>query len=215
MPFEFNFTQEKLQECLSRNREIDQWFPIVNAQFEHYGITTIQRAAGFLAQCAHESMDFTITHENLNYRAETLQKVFPHYFPTADIAQQYAGHTNKEEAIANRVYANRMGNGDEASGDGYRFRGRGIVQLTGHDNYKACSIAVFGDDRLLHSPDWLETKEGCVTGACWFWNAHGLNATCDQDDIVTMTKKINGGTIGIEDRTAKYNNFCDILADNG
>ena len=213
MPFEFNFTQDKLQECLSRNKEIDQWFPIVYAQLEHFEVNTVQRAAAFIAQCAHESMDFTVTHENLNYRAETLRKVFPKYFPTDEIAQQYASQPNKAELIANRVYGGRMGNGPEESGDGFRFRGRGIVQLTGHDNYKACSMAVFGDDRLLHSPDWLESKEGCVVGACWFWNSRNLNAWADADDIKQITKLINGGYIGLEERTSHYNSFCDILAD--
>jgi putative chitinase len=211
MPFAFNFTQDKLQECLAKNREIDQWFPVVYAQLEHFEINTVQRAAAFLAQCSHESMDFTVTHENLNYQAQGLMRVFPHYFPDEATASQYA---HNPEAIANRIYGNRMGNRDEASGDGYRFRGRGIVQLTGHDNYLACSKAVFGDGRLLDSPDWLESKEGCVVGACWFWNAHGLNAWADADDIKEITHRINGGYIGLEERTQKYNAFCDILADN-
>jgi putative chitinase len=210
MPFEFNFTKEKLQECLPLNKQIDEWFPIVYAQLEYFQINTVQRVAGFLAQCAHESLDFTVTHENLNYKAEALTKIFHKYFPDIDHANAYA---KQPEKIANKIYANRMGNGDEASGDGYRFRGRGIVQLTGHDNYKNCSLAIFNDDRLLHSPDWLETKEGCVVGACWFWNVNNINSTCDADDIVAMSKKVNGGTIGLEDRTKKYNDFCDILAE--
>jgi putative chitinase len=210
MPFEFNFTQDKLQECLSRNKEIDQWFPVVYAQLEHFEINTVQRAAAFIAQCAHESMDFTVTHENLNYKAESLCKVFPHYFPNLELATQYA---HQPEKIANRIYGGRMGNGPEESGDGYRFCGRGIVQITGHDNYKACSMAVFGDDRLLHSPEWLESKEGCVVGACWFWNSRNLNAWADADDIKEITRLINGGYIGLEERTSHYNNFCDILAD--
>lgn len=211
MAFAFNFTQDKLQEMLPANREVDQWFPILANHLDFYQINTVQRAAAWIAQCAHESLDFTATHENLNYRAETLMKVWPHLFPDEATAQQYGGNA---EAIANRAYANRMGNGGEESGDGYRFRGRGIVQITGHDNYRACSQAVFGDDRLLQSPDWMETKEGCVVGACWFWTAHGLNDWADADNIKEITHRINGGFIGLEDRQAKYNNFCNILADN-
>ena len=208
---EFTFTAAKLQECLPNNKEIDLWFPVLQRYFEKYEINTIQRVAAFLAQCGHESMDFTITHENLNYSAQGLTGTFKKYFPTLDDATLYE---RQPEKIANKVYSNRMGNGTEDSGDGWKFCGRGILQITGHDNYNECSQFVFQDNRLLTTPDWLESKEGCVAGACWFWTNHKLNDLADQDDIKEITHKINGGYIGLDDRTARYNNCCDILADN-
>ena len=138
------------------------------------------------------------------------QSTFKKYFPTQELANEYA---RQPEKIANRVYANRMGNGDEASGDGWKYRGRGIVQLTGHDNYKACSLAVFQDDRLLSSPDWLETKEGCVIGACWFWTTRFINKAADAEDTDAVTRLVNGGLNGIDDRRARYASYKTILAD--
>ena len=206
----FNFTEEKLQQCLTNNREIDQWFPLLLKDLEFYEINTVERVAAFLSQCAHESLNFTVTHENLNYGAPGLMATFKKYFPTQELANEYA---RQPEKIANRVYANRMGNGDEASGDGYKYRGRGIVQLTGHDTYRDCSMAVFGDDRLLSSPDWLESKEGCVIGACWFWNVYkNINPVADTDDVEAVTRLVNGGLNGIDDRKAKYSAFKEILS---
>lgn len=205
----FNFTEEKLQQCLKNNREIDQWFPLLEKDLEFYEINTVERVAAFLSQCAHESINFTATHENLNYGAPGLMTTFKKYFPTQELANAYA---RQPEKIANRVYANRMGNGDEASGDGWKYRGRGIVQLTGHDNYKACSLAVFGDDRLLASPEWLESKEGCVIGACWFWTTRHINPVADTEDTEAVTRLVNGGLNGIDDRKAKYAAFKDILS---
>ena len=210
MSFEFNFTPSKLQECLSRNQEIDAWYPLLAATLPQFGITSIQRVAAFLAQCAHESMDFTVVHENLNYKAETLGRVWPRLFP-ADVAQQYA---HNPEAIANRAYGGRMGNGPEESGDGYRFRGRGIVQITGKDNYRQCSHDLYQNDSLLENPDWFETKEGALWSACWFWHKNNLNPLADQEDLESMTKCINGGTLGMAERINNYNNFCNILADD-
>ena len=206
----FNFTEEKLQKCLTNNREIDQWFPLLEKDLEFYEINTLERAAAFLSQTGHESLNFTATHENLNYGAPGLMTTFKKYFPTQDLADAYA---RQPEKIANRVYANRMGNGDEASGDGWKYRGRGIVQLTGHDNYKACSLAVFQDDRLLSSPDWLESKEGCVIGACWFWTTRFINKAADAEDTDAVTRLVNGGLNGIDDRRARYESYKTILAD--
>ena len=210
MSFEFNFTQDKLQECLSNNKDVATWFPLVADVLPKFGITSVQRVAAFLAQAAHESAGFTALQENLNYRPETLSKVWPSKFPE-DVAQQY-GHN--PEAIANRAYGGRMGNGPEESGDGFRFRGRGLFQLTGHDNYKQCSLDLYQDTRLLEHSDWICTPEGALWSACWFWHKNNLNPLADQDDIETMTKRINGGTLGLAERQSHYNNFCDILADD-
>lgn len=204
-----NFTQDTLQQCLSNNREIDQWFPILEEQLAKYDINTLERIAAFLSQTGHESLNFTATHENLNYGAPGLMATFKKYFPTQELADAYA---RQPEKIANRVYANRMGNGDEASGDGWRYRGRGIVQLTGHDNYKACSLAVFQDERLLEDPNWLESKEGCVIGACWFWTTRHINKAADAGDTDAVTRLVNGGLNGIDDRKARYEKYINILS---
>lgn len=180
---------------------------VLTEQFEKYEITTVNRAAGFLAQCGHESNGFTVLKENLNYSAEGLNKIFKKYFPTLADAQPYARNPEK---IANRVYANRMGNGPESSGDGYKFRGRGAIQLTGSDNYTrfAASVGMSVDEAVAD----LETLDGAIESACWFWRTNGLNAVCDADDIVKMTKKINGGTIGLEDRKKHYYEAKHLLA---
>jgi len=178
----------------------------LNESFDKYEINTVNRAAGFLAQCGHESNGFTVLKENLNYSAEGLNKIFHKYFPTVADAQPYARNPEK---IANKVYANRMGNGPESSGDGYKFRGRGAIQLTGHDNYSkfAASVGYSLDDCVAD----LETLDGAIESACWFWETNGLNAICDADDIVHMTKKINGGTIGLDDRKAHYEKAKGLL----
>jgi putative chitinase len=185
---------EDLAECLTE-------------QFEKYEINTANRAAGFLAQCGHESAGFTVLKENLNYSADGLNKIFKKYFPTVADATPYARNPEK---IANKVYANRMGNGPESSGDGYKFRGRGAIQLTGHDNYTqfAKSVGLTVDEAVAD----LETLDGAIESACWFWKKNGLNAICDKDDIVTMTKRINGGTIGLDDRKKHYEHAKHLLS---
>ena len=155
--------------------------------------------AAFIAQAGHESGNFTALHENLNYRPETLRKIFPKYFPDDATAAQFA---HQPEMIANRVYANRMGNGDEASGDGFRYCGRGLIQLTGKANYQAFADSI--QTPVEQVPDFLQTFEGAVQSACWFWENNNLNQYADNGDFVTMTKRINGGTIGIEDRQQRY-----------
>jgi putative chitinase len=153
------------------------------------------RLAGFLAQTAHESGGYNFIKENLNYSSNGLRGTFGKYFPNDDIANQYA---KKPEKIANRVYANRMKNGDESSGDGYKFRGRGLIQLTGRDNYTK-----FANDLGMSLEDtvaYLETPNGAVASAGWFWENNKLNQYCDSGDFVTLTKRINGGTIGLADR---------------
>jgi putative chitinase len=163
--------------------------------------------AAFVAQCAHESGGFMILKENLNYKAPSLRKLFSKYFPTDELAQQYASKPNKQEAIANRIYASRMGNGDESSGDGFRFCGRGLIQLTGRSNYQnfADSIEVDGKPLAINDvPEYLATFEGAAQSACWFWETNRLNRFADADDIKGLTKAINGGYIGLEDREHHY-----------
>jgi putative chitinase len=162
--------------------------------------------AAFLAQTAHESGGYRAIKENLNYRAVTLRKVFPRYFPTDELAAQYA---NKPEKIANKVYGGRMGNGPEESGDGFRYCGRGLIQLTGKDNYTryAQSLEISVEEASEH----LTTFEGCVQSAAWFWEANNLNQWADKGDILTLTKRINGGTIGLEDRIKHYNHALHVL----
>ena len=192
-------TQEQLGACIGNNPYLDHWTDALNKILPDYGIDTPQRVAAFIAQAAHESGNFTALHENLNYRAETLRKVFPKYFPTDELAQQYA---HNQAAIANRVYANRMGNGPEESGDGFRYCGRGLIQLTGQQNYQSFADSI--ETSLEQIPDFLQTFEGAVQSACWFWENNNLNQYADTDDILTMTKRINGGTIGLEDRKRHY-----------
>jgi putative chitinase len=192
-------TKEQLAQLIPGNPYLDQWCNALNEILPEYGIDTTQRVAAFIAQCAHESGGFKFLKENLNYRAASLRKVFPKYFPDDAIAAAYA---NKPAMIANRVYANRMGNGDEASGDGWRYCGRGLIQLTGHDNYAFFAGSL--DIPMEEATEYLETFEGAVQSACWFWETNNLNQWADKDDILTLTKRINGGTIGLEDRKKHY-----------
>lgn len=174
--------------------------------FSIYEINTDNRRAGFLAQCGHESSGFSVFKENLNYSAEGLLKIFPKYFKTLSDAQLYA---RKPEKIANRVYANRMSNGNETSGDGWRFKGAGFIQLTGKANYTAFakSKGIDIDEVVLY----LSTIEGAVESALYYWKSRNINSFCDKDDIIGMTKSINGGTIGLADRTELYNKIKSKL----
>jgi putative chitinase len=174
---------------------------------EYYEMNVnIARLAGFIAQCAHESGGFTATVENLNYSPKGLMATFKKYFPTEDIANQYA---HQQERIANRVYANRMHNGDEASGDGFKFRGRGLIQLTGRDNYTkfANDLGISLDDTV----EYMSTSNGATASAGWFWDNNKLNQYCDSGDFITLTKRINGGTIGLEERKHNFNLAMQFL----
>jgi len=206
MSFTFNFTKEQLKEMIPKNPYVDQWYHAISEILPEYEINTPQRVAAFLAQCAHESGGFIFLKENLNYKAASLRKVFPKYFPDDATAAAYA---NKPEMIANRVYANRMGNGDEASGDGWRFCGRGLIQLTGKNNYTFFAASL--DIPLQEASEYLETFEGAVQSACFFWEQNKLNQWADSGDILTLTKRINGGTIGLEDRIKHYNHALHIF----
>ena len=200
------FTLQQLEQIIPDNSNTEAWYEALVQILPEYEIDTPERIAAFLAQCAHESAGFTAIKENLNYKATSLRKVFPKYFSTDEIAQEYA---HFPEMIANRVYANRMGNGSEDSGDGYKYCGRGLIQLTGHDNYSA-----FADSLSMTMPEtveFLQTFEGCVQSACWFWESNGLNDLADAGDIKGMTKRINGGYIGLEDRIKHYQHALDVL----
>lgn len=202
-------TKEQLKKLLPKNPYIDYWHNALSQLLPDYEINTSQRIAAFVAQCAHESGGFMVLKENLNYRWQTLRKLFPKYFPTDELAQEYANKPNKQEAIANRIYASRMGNGPEASGDGYRFCGRGLIQLTGRDNYTFFAGSL--DITVEEASQYLETFEGAAQSACWFWETNKLNQWADKGDIVTLTKRINGGTIGLEDRIKHYEHALHIL----
>ena len=202
-------TKDQLRQIIPKNPYLDHWYSDLSQLLPDYEINTAQRIAGFLAQCTHESNDFTALKENLNYRAASLRKLFPTHFETDEIANDYASRPNKQEAIANRMYANRMGNGDEASGDGYRYCGRGLIQITGKDNYFwfAASVMVTAPE----ASEYMQTFEGACQSACWFWENNNLNKWADAGDMDKMTHIINGGTIGIEDRKARYAKILRIL----
>jgi putative chitinase len=202
-------TKEQLKKLLPKNPYVDYWYNALSKLLPDYEINTPQRIAAFIAQCAHESGNFMVLQENLNYRPPTLRKIFPKYFPTDAMAADYCSRPNKQEAIANKVYANRMGNGDEASGDGYRYRGRGLIQLTGKDNYTffAGSLSISVEE----AAEYMATFEGACQSACFFWEQNKLNQWADKGDIVTLSKRINGGTIGLEDRIKHYEHALHVL----
>jgi putative chitinase len=202
-------TLEQLKQLLPKNPYVEHWHRALAQLLPDYDINTPQRIAAFVAQCAHESGGFTALKENLNYKAVTLRKIFPKYFPDDAIANHYASLPNKQEAIANKVYASRMGNGDEASGDGYRYCGRGLIQLTGKNNYQAFADSLEMD--VEDVPEYLATFEGAAQSACWFWESNNLNQWADKGDILTLTKRINGGTIGLDDRIKHYQHALHVL----
>ena len=173
-----------------------KWLEPLKETFEKYEINTPKRQACFLGQCMHESGGFKFLKENLNYSAKGLVATWPSRFPNEEYAEEYA---RKPERIANKVYSGRMGNTED--GDGAKYIGRGLIQLTGKDNYKAVTEAL-GED-LVANPQLLEEPRYAALSAGWFWNKKGLNALADANDIDTMTKRINGGSIGIADRKAK------------
>ncbi len=181
--------------------------PDVAAKF---GINTPLRLAHFLAQCGHESGGFKLVNENLNYSADGLKKIFPKYFAQAGLAESYA---RQPEKIASRVYGGRMGNGDESTKEGFKFRGRGYIQLTGKSNYT--EFDKFVDDDILANPDLVATKYPLLSAA-WFFHKNGLNAISDKggDDatVTAVTKRVNGGTIGLPDRIKHFKEYYSLLA---
>lgn len=202
----FILSQEQLAQMVPGNPYIDHWHEALALCCPDYDINTPQRVAAFVAQCAHESGGFKFLKENLNYKAASLMKVWPRYFPTMEIAQQYA---NKQEKIANRAYGGRMGNGPEETGDGWKFCGRGLIQLTGRNNYQSFADSIATDVEEI--PAYLQTFEGAVQSACWFWETNKLNQWADAGDILTLTKRINGGTLGLDDRIKHYKHALHVL----
>jgi len=202
-------TLDQLKQLLPKNPYVDHWHNALSQLLPDYEINTARRIAAFIAQCSHESANFTALKENLNYRWQTLRKLFPKYFPTDELAQQYASLPNKQEAIANRIYGGRMGNGPEETGDGFRFCGRGLIQLTGKQNYTwfAASLGITAEE----ASEYLQTFEGAAQSACWFWETNKLNQWADAGDMVTLTKRINGGTIGLDDRIKHYEHALHVL----
>jgi len=211
MPFNFDFTRDHLAKIIPGNKDVDAWYEALCDILPKYGVTTERRVAHFLSQCAHESGNFKRLEENLNYSAKALRAVFGRYF--GDAPKRDADEYHRQpEMIANYVYMDefrkyKMGNVNE--GDGWLFRGRGLKQLTGRDNYTR-----FGDSIGIsaeEAAEYVATPKGAVESACWFWDANNLNDIADTDNVVKMTKKINGGKIGLEDRQQRYTNAMEKM----
>ena len=183
-----------------------EWVDALNETFARFNLTTNNQKAMFIGQCSHECGNFRTLEENLNYRAETLMKLWPKRFPSLEFAKQYEKNPKK---IANSVYASRMGNRDEASGDGYRFRGRGALQCTGHSTYFHAGKAL-GIDFVMQ-PDLVATPKYAALTAGWFWETHKLNPPADALDYTKVTKIINGGTIGLDDRIKHVQHALAVL----
>jgi putative chitinase len=203
-------TFEQLNEFFADTDEdiVREFVAPLNEVMDFYEINTPERISMFLAQVGHESAGMTARKENLNYSAQGLNKIFPKYFIRA--GRDANAYARKPEKIANVVYANRMGNGNEESGDGYRYRGRGLIQLTGKNNYEAFASDM--EISLEEAVVWLETPDGAAWSAGWFWDSRELNDWADKEDILTVTKKINGGTIGLADRTSHFNEALTIFS---
>ena len=182
------------------------WVDALNETFTRFNLTTNNQKAMFIGQCSHECGNFRTLEENLNYRAETLMKLWPKRFPSLEFAKQYEKNPKK---IANSVYASRMGNRDEASGDGYRFRGRGALQCTGHSTYFHAGKALGVD--FVMQPDLVATPKYAALTAGWFWETHKLNPPADALDYTKVTKIINGGTIGLDDRIKHVQHALAVL----
>jgi putative chitinase len=210
MSFKFKFTKEQLAALIPGNKKVDEWYDALADILPKYDITTEARVAGFIAQCAHESGNFMTLEENLNYKEETLLKIFGRYFgPGKRDAKEYARNPEK---IANYVYmdefrSSKMGNVKE--GDGWRFRGRGLKQLTGRENYTNFGKSV--NMTAEQAAEYVATEKGAIESACWFWNAKKLNAVADTGDVVKMTKIINGGDIGLADRQSRYKKAMEVF----
>lgn len=202
----FNFTPEKLSKCVIHNKNSDELFVALEAVLPRYEINTIDRVAAFLAQCSIESADFTILKENLNYSAKGLCSTWPNRFINEEAAQPY---NRNPEAIANKVYANRLGNGDEVSGDGWKFRGRGAIQLTGKYNYQAFADSI--EYTLDEAVVYTETLQGAIESAAFFWNRNNFNSLADQRNITALTKKINGGLLGLAERKERMIHNLEVL----
>jgi|11BtaG_2_1085332.scaffolds.fasta_scaffold02207_10 putative chitinase len=203
---QFDFKVEHVAELLPRV-DASEWHNAMVRVLPKWNIDTVDRVAGFIAQTAHESAGYTVLSENLNYSSDALDKIFPKYFKRA--GRDARDYHRQPEKIANVIYANRMENGDTESGDGWRFRGGGILQLTGRHNY-----SMFGEAEGMtpnEATEFVRTPIGALASACWFWDSNNINRYCDNQDIVGMTKRINGGTIGLEDRKHHYAHALEVL----
>lgn len=183
-----------------------KWCAALNETCERFAIDSPRRIAGFISNVAHESAGFKFVVENLNYSAAALMRVWASRFPTLEVAQQYA---MQPEKIANYVYASRMQNGDETSGDGWKYRGRGLIQLTGKANYLAYSLAC--DNEAYQHPEIVEQDHYAAEAAGWFWDSKNLNALADAQDVVGICRKINGGLNGLDDRQMKYSQILSAM----
>ena len=202
-----NLTEQQLKEIMPGCTDPATWVPALNEAMDRFDISSSERMAAFLAQIAHESGQLTRLSENLTYSAQRLMQVWPKRFPSMEKARQYERNPEK---LANNVYAKRLGNGDEASGDGWRYRGRGLIQLTGRDNYRAAAQGI--DLPLEDDPDLLLQPGPAALSAAWFWKSHGLNELADASaDFSTITKRINGGTVGLNERVAFWEKAKDAL----
>lgn len=208
----FELQKEQLAQLIPGNKDIDSWYEALVAIMPKYDITTERRAAHFISQCAHESNNFRSLSENLNYSEKALNAVFGRYFGSAPHKRNAADYARNPEKIANYVYMDefrkyKMGNVNE--GDGWLFRGRGLKQLTGRENYTKFgrSIGISAEEAAIY----VATPKGAVESACWFWDANNLNAIADTDDVVKMTKKINGGNIGLADRQSRYSKAMEVF----
>ncbi len=192
--------QQIIAEILAKNPNADDWAKVLCEVLPTYEINTNLRLAHFLAQTCHESVNYTRLEESLNYSAEILSKIWPKRFP-ADMAKKYGRTVTQkanQEVIGNILYGGRMGN---AANEGYKYRGRGLIQLTGKDNYKQFSIDSFGNDSIVQNPDQVAKDKKIAThSAAWFWKKNNLNAFADQDNVFVISKKINGGTLGLNER---------------
>lgn len=210
MSFKFDFKKEHLAALIAGNPKVDDWYKALCEILPKYGITTQRRVAHFISQCAHESNNFRSLEENLNYSEKSLNAVFPRYFGAGK--KNAADFARQPEKIANYVYMDefrtaKMGN--VQPGDGWRFRGRGLKQLTGRDNYTRFGKAV--GMTAEQAAEYVATEKGAIESACWFWDTNKLNDIADTDDVVKMTKKINGGNIGLADRQARYSKAMEVL----
>ena len=208
----FELQKEHLAKLIPGNKDVDDWHEALVAVMPKYGINTERRAAHFISQCAHESNNFRSLQENLNYSEKALNAVFGRYFGTGGTKRNAAEYARNPEKIANYVYMDefrkyKMGNVNE--GDGWLFRGRGLKQLTGRENYTRFGATV--DMTAEDAAAYVATPKGAVESACWFWDANNLNSIADTDDVVRMTKKINGGNIGLADRQQRYAKAMEVF----
>lgn len=214
--FNFNFTVEMTRTLLKGNPDADQWHAAMLEVLPMWEINTVERVAGFIAQCAHESNNFRTLEENLNYSADALTRVFGRYFGPAP-KRNAAEYARNPEKIANYVYMDQFRSrrgqmGNIQPGDGWRFRGRGLKQLTGRNNYTNFAKTV--KMTAEQAADYVATKKGAIDSACWFWDTAKCNTFADAKDIVGMSKRINGGTIGLEDRTRRWNQALQVFGGN-